>query len=226
MEIETLYSSIAKNRSKQLNLKLRGFLYEIFYLPELEKWNAFSDYEKWCEAGVGYGDKFKKTKQKCPLLHLTGIDNCQEMLGIAAQKNPKFKELYRLDDARTLKSIEDSSLDGIMFYQILHHFGLSELEKIFSTAGKKLKPGGKIVVIDSFNLENPVRKVIFSTIEFLYATLSFRSKENEQYKNCPRDIFVKFVEENGFKLTHEINPRSWKDKVKFFVSEPLVFQKK
>lgn len=224
--MEILYSQAAKNKSKKMNLELRGFLYEAFYLSKLKKWNVFHENEKWCEAGVGHGNKFERTQKKFPKISIIGVDNCKEMIDVAIERNPDLEKIICLDDIRVLETIPDSSLDGIMFYQILHHFNLSELKLIFETARKKIKPGGKIVVIDSFNLGNPIRKIIFSTIEFIYAATSFRSKEKiDQYKNCPLNIFIEFAKENGFKLTNQIDRKKLVDRMKFFISEPLVFKK-
>jgi len=59
-----------------------------------------------------------------------------------------------VDDARTLKSIEDNSCDIIYACCVLEHFSRNEIPSILSLWNKKLKPGGilRIAVPDFENI--------------------------------------------------------------------------
>ncbi len=216
------YNETAGNPGKRFNLGLRSKLYEKYYIPKLLEWGVFEAAKDVLEVGVGSGDKLSITKKHLPEnINTRGIDYSERMLEVGRSKYPELKNDLEQGDAYTLENVESESQDVMMYYQILHHFEASELKQIIDTAYDRLKVGGKLVIIDTFKLENPIRKLLFNTIEPIYAVMSARRKEGtKNYHNHPKDSFVQFIENNGFRQIHESG-----DKPPFFISEIVVFEK-
>jgi ubiquinone/menaquinone biosynthesis C-methylase UbiE len=70
------------------------------------------------------------------------------------KKFPNVK--YICDDARYLKSIKTASVDVIVFQFVLHHITgksaretIDDVRKVMKTAKRVLKPGGRVVVIET-----------------------------------------------------------------------------
>lgn len=217
------YDKTATNKGKQFNLWTRGLCYEMYYLPRLLEWEVFPSQGNVTEVGCGMGHKLEKTRQALdPWIQITGIEASKPLLKAGLEKHPKLKNLCRVDNAFTLETLKDQSQDVMMYYQILHHFDAQEIEQAIKTAKKKLKNKGKIVIIDTFNMEDkPLRKQWFNIIEPIYAILASRSKTGKHsYHNQPKDHFIHFMEAHGFKQIHKTE-----DEMPYIISEMIVFEK-
>ncbi len=148
----------AESLFRQLSFEGRSWVFEQFYLPRLQEFGIFTPHSQFAEVGCGYGDKMVTM---LPCLgegsSILGIDNSAGMLNIARTKYPHCD--FRLDDARTLSSLENNSFDGLFYFQVLHHLSFEDIKNSFSVAGKKLKTHGKIVLVITFNPQFFIKKM-------------------------------------------------------------------
>ena len=76
------------------------------------------------------------------------VDNSEKMVefGVALAKEHGFRNLeYRLGDVED-PPLEALSVDLVLFSQVLHH--VPNPQRALAAAGRALKPGGKIVILD------------------------------------------------------------------------------
>lgn len=207
MEVLELYEKNANNWEKSLQLRIRGYCYAKFYFPKLIEWGIFENVFNVTEIGSGMGDKLRVTQKKLEKfkIKVMGIEASEAMIKKAVDKYPFLSGVIQKENALRLDCLKDESSDILMYFQVLHHFENEQLELVIKKAFRKLKPKGKLIVIDTFNMENyPLRKYVFNCIEPVYAMISGRNKNAVcAYNHSPTGAFITFMEASGFRLAKQ-----------------------
>lgn len=107
------------------------------------------------EVGCGTGNYLLKVAENFPQASVYGLDLNSSMLEICRQKTSHLKNVKKLvcEAAQNLP-FEDNSMDLIMAMQTLHHYGEDENRiKFFKEVHRVLKPGGRLLIDHSTNIQ-------------------------------------------------------------------------
>lgn len=130
-------------RGSEENLRQR----QEHYLPHL--WGQ----EKVLDAGCGRGEFLEILREKGVPAY--GIDSDEEMVRHCREKG---LDVRREDILDHLASLPDESLGGLVAFQLIEHFDFPALFQFFQAAGRKVRPGGVIIV----ETVNPSCLTVFS----------------------------------------------------------------
>jgi demethylmenaquinone methyltransferase/2-methoxy-6-polyprenyl-1,4-benzoquinol methylase len=116
------------------------------------------------DLGVGSGDMSKMLLEEVPGVNVVGFDICEELIAegrrkpaLQSQSNPIQ---WLIGDGRMLP-FADHRFDGIVAGFSIRN--IPELPKVFREMYRVVKPGGKIVLLDMVEPENPVLRALFKT---------------------------------------------------------------
>ncbi len=229
---EKPYDKVAGNLSKKINLAMRAWLYENYgFLNFIKKYANIKKGDIWIEGGVGYLDKMQKTQQAFPGVKIYGFDNSFNMLKEGLKKYPSRKGDVINADFKELP-FRDKSVNGFFLFQTLHHLSDDELSKALLELRRVLVNNGQLVIIDTFllDLENQITKTIGIIKEVVFKVIEDEYVDNMlKYSNLTKKDFLRIMSDNGFRLVkgmeHSGRVITLANKIKFFISEPMIFEK-
>lgn len=157
--------------SKAINLWIRGWVFETYFIDYVVRqlWSDFS----WniCEIGAGMGHKFQVLQKFFPKAHFLGIEPSEWMRKRALDDRWLHFREWTLQETR----LPDASQDVVCLFQVWHHIPRIDYTKCIKEISRILKPGGRIILLDTFSPEpedNVTKQAIFDVLYRAYAVLS------------------------------------------------------
>ena len=109
---------------------------------------------KLLDIGCGTGDMLLLQAEACPSAQITGLDFSPNMLEVARERVGNNPQVELVQGNALALPFEDDSFDGATFAFALRN--TADYAQALSEALRVLRPGGALVVIDSFVPENPL----------------------------------------------------------------------
>ena len=152
-EIQKLFASISKGYDKANDLMTFGLARG--WRKKLVTWSQAQASESVLDVATGTGDlAFEFKKQLGPKSLVIGSDFCQEMLDQAPEKAKALNLDVKFQWADALKlPFEDQSFDVVSIAYGIRN--VADTKKAIEEMGRVLKPGGRLMVLETGNQQNP-----------------------------------------------------------------------
>jgi len=142
-KIQEMFDNIASDYDKMNRVMTFGM--DKYWRRYVVKQSALQDNDRLLDLATGTGDIIFEALKKYSL-EATGLDFSESMLEIARTRDTKKQAGWIQADALNLP-FDNSSFDAVTSGYLMRNVG--DIEKAFSEQYRVLKPGGKVVCLDT-----------------------------------------------------------------------------